>query len=97
LLESLSKHFRLFANVAAGPSHFVLVNAEPVPPSLTDAAINMEIESLALWRLRPEEKALEHRDNNRRALSIFTRQYLTPDSGNTVLIQKQASWNAKVL
>ena len=60
-----------------------MVDIQPPPDSRSWGTIPSSVETIkdsSLVNAVFGAKDLEHRDNNRRALSIFTRQYLTPDS-----------------
>jgi hypothetical protein len=60
-----------------------MVDIQPLPDSRSWGTIPSSVETIkdsSLVNAVFGAKDLEHRDNNRRALSIFTRQYLTPDS-----------------
>jgi hypothetical protein len=59
------------------------IDIQPLPDSRSWGTIPSSVETIndsSLVSAVYGAKDLEHRDNSRRALSIFTRQYLTPDS-----------------
>lgn len=60
-----------------------MFDIQPLPDSRSWGTLPSSVETIkdsSLVNAVFGAKDLEHRDNSRRALSIFTRQYLTPDS-----------------